>query len=255
MTRKYWTLLAVALTAVACEDSGAAQKPKTAAPTATALASSKSESKMASAWTLTDTGKATFEMAGKIETIKGTVEKPKGKLEIDLSDLTKTRGTIEIDASTLKTITFGDAGKDGKQTEHALTWLEIADNIGNAGVQKKNRYAAFAIRSIESAEPKSLSKGGASRSAKIIAKGELLVHGHKSEHTVKLDVSFTFEGDKPTKLSMTTSEAITLNLEAHEIRPRDNVGKFIGWAGKNILRDKVSETAKISLSFEATPKG
>ncbi len=32
---------------------------------------------------------------------------------------------MKADLETLKTHTFGEAGKDDKQTEHALTWLEI----------------------------------------------------------------------------------------------------------------------------------
>jgi hypothetical protein len=230
-------VLALLLGATACDSGNAAGKPtpKATAPTATALASSKSESAKAAPWVLSDGGKASFEMAGKLETIKGTVE--------------------EIDLSTLKTTTFGDEGKDGKQTVDALTWLEVADRIDDADLVKKYRYASFAIRSIESAEPKDLSKGGASRSAKITAKGEMLVHGHKSEHTVKLEVKFTFDGNKPSKLMLTTAAPIALDLEAHEIRPRDTVGKLVGWAGKTVLRDKVAEQAKIALQLEATPKG
>jgi polyisoprenoid-binding protein YceI len=256
-TNNQWFLLALLLGATACDSGTAAGEPapKATAPTATALASSKSESAKAAPWVLSDSGKASFEMAGKLETIKGTVGKPRGALEVDLSDLTKTRGTVEIDLSTLKTTTFGDEGKDGKQTVDALTWLEVADRIDDAELVKKYRYASFAIRSIESAEPRDVSKGGASRSAKITAKGEMLVHGHKSEHTVKLHVKFTFDGNEPSKLTLTTAAPIELDLEAHEIRPRDTVGKLVGWAGKTVLRDKVAEQAKIALELEATPKG
>ena len=62
-------------------DPGVEDSPS--APVATALAPSKSDSAAARTWRISESGKATFVMEGKIETIQGDVTKARGTLEID----------------------------------------------------------------------------------------------------------------------------------------------------------------------------
>ena len=219
-THRPITILVAAVVLLACDSE---QAKTTAAPLASALATSKSDSEKAEPWTVASESKADFVMPGKLETIKGTVERAEGKLEIDLSDLTQTRGEIRMDMTALKTHTFGDKDKDGTQTEHARTWLEVSENVEDAAVRAKHQWAVFAIRSVVSADPSNLAtQTGAERSSKIEAKGELLVHGHKSEHTIQLTATFNFDGARATKLALATDQPLLLDLEAHEIRPRDN---------------------------------
>jgi YceI-like domain len=241
-------LVVVACVLSACEDG----EPKpTLAPTASALATSKSESEKAEPWKVAAKSTAEFVMPGKLETIKGTVDRAEGKLEIELADLTKTRGEIRMDMASLTTHTFGDKGKDETQTQHAKTWLEVSDGVEDAALRAKHRWAVFAVRSIERAEPVNIMKAsGAERTATIKATGELLAHGHKSQHTLELIATFSFEGGRASKLVLKTRDPLQLDLEAHEIRPRDNIGKLVGWAGKTVLRDKVSERANISFALQ-----
>ena len=174
-----------------CNGEGKKTDAPTLAPTASGLAASKSESKAATEWKVDEAGTASFTMKGHVETvIKGDTKKMRGQLEIDLADLTKTRGTIECDMTTLAMHTFDDEEKNEKQTVDAQTWLEVHDRIGDPAKVKANQWAVYAIRTITSAEPKDLSKGGATRTAKVTAKGELLLHGRKSEHSVDLEATF-----------------------------------------------------------------
>jgi hypothetical protein len=239
-----------ALSTAACK--GDEQPAPTLAPTASALAVSKSESRAAAKWTIDEAGKASFVMAGKLETIQGDATRMRGNLEIDLADLTKTRGSIECDMTTLVTRTFEDVEKNQKQTVDALTWLEVHERGADPAKIEEHRWAVFAIREITKAEPKDLSQGGAARSTKVTAKGELLLHGRKSDHTVELDASVAFDGEKPKSLTLKTSKPFTVSLIAHDVKPRDNVGKLLQTVTQT-LRDKVSESADASLEITARP--
>ncbi len=238
------------LALAACEERS--ERPKTTAPTASALAPSKSDSAKAEKWTVSEAANVTFEMAGKLENIKGKITKARGELQLDLSDLTSTRGVIELDMTTLSTHTFGEAGKDTKQTADALTWLEVSDSV-DGKLKKEHQWASFAIRSIGSAEPRDLTAlTGDERTAKIKASGDLLLHGHKSAHDVELDVEFTMTGGEGTKVKFKTSKPMTIALDAHKVEPRDDVGKLVGWAVNNVLRDKVAESAAVSFELGAS---
>jgi hypothetical protein len=243
--------LTLLIALAACK--GKKEANKELAPTASALAESKSDSKSARKWQIADGSTATFTMPGKIETIKGTVDKARGELEVDLSDLGMTRGKIGMDLLSLKTNTFDDQQKNEKQTVDAQTWLEVHERIGDAAKVAANRWAEFAIRNVRLAEPKDVSKGGPERAAKISADGELLIHGRMSKVSVDLEATFQFDGDKPKSVEIKTAKPMVVMLEAHEIRPRDKVGKFIGWAGQTVLRDKVSEESHVTLDLKASP--
>ena len=237
-----------------CNGEGKKTDAPTLAPTASALAASKSESKAATRWKVDEAGTASFTMKGHVETvIKGDTKKMRGQLEIDLADLTKTRGTIECDMTTLAMHTFDDEDKNEKQTVDAQTWLEVHDRIGDPAKVKANQWAVYAIRTITSAEPKDLSKGGATRTAKVTAKGELLLHGRKSEHSVDLEATFELDGDKPKSLKLRTASPLMVSLASHEVEPRDTAGKFLGWAGNAVLRDKVAEDSSVALDLVAKP--
>lgn len=249
-----WMTVALAglsTTLAACEDRSEAPKPT--APAASALAPSKSDSAKAEEWRVAESTDVTFEMAGKLETIKGKITKGKGTLQVDPSDLTATRGEIALDVTTLTTHTFGDEGKDKKQTLDALTWLEVSDAV-DGKLKAEHQWATFAIRSVASAEPRDLTKAtGSERTAKLRANGDLLLHGHKSAHEVELEAKFTLTGERPTSVEFKTTRPMAIALDAHKVEPRDDVGKLVGWAVNNVLRDKVAETAAVSFVLTATP--
>lgn len=257
-TRLTFTATSALLVALglACDDEKKASDdapPKTVV-SAKALAPSKSASKMAGVWSVSSDSNITFEMVGKIETIKGKVSGAKGELQVDLTDLTQTRGQIAVDVTTLTTHTFDDEGKDGKQTKDALVWLEVGE-VTAANLRDEYRYATFAIREIQNASVKDVTKlTGAQRSAKVTAVGDFLLHGKKSEQTIELDVGFTFEGDTPKSLSIKTAKPFVVNLAGHEVKPRDNVGQLVAKVTQ-LLQDKVAETSSVSLELTASPTG
>ena len=225
------------------------------APVASALKASKSESTSAQTWSIAADSEAEFVMKGKLETIKGRVKAGQGELQIDIGDLLKTRGTIKLDVSTLSTSTFEEEGKNKKQTVDALTWLEVHERGAAADEIKSNQFASFAIRKIDSAVPADLTTvSGAERGSKVKATGELLLHGRKSTHTVELDIKFSFEGKRPTALRIDSAKPFTVSLKAHDVKPRDNVGKLLAKVTQ-VLQDKVAESADISLKLKATPAG
>ena len=212
-------------------------------------------------------GSAKIEMPAPKEQIKAQTSVAAGHLDVDLMDLTQTRGEVKVDLTSLKTSTFGDVSKDGTQTMHALTWLEVGDAEKGKlpdDVKAQNKYAVFAIRSIDGVAEKNLSKvaavteGGMDvRSVALVAHGELLLHGRKVNKDVPLTVKISHVAgasatDKPKSIAIVTKEPLKVTLAEHEVRPRDDVGK-IAKAAFSLIGTKVAETASISLDFVALP--
>ncbi len=234
---------------------GCDSKPTNLAPAADKLDVSSSDSANAEVWKIARDGEADFIMEGKIETIRGEFGVTRGQLEIDLKDLTRTRGSVEMDLLSLETKTFKEAGKNAKQTVDALTWLEVAERSGNEANRKKHQWAVFAIRSIDKADPSDITGlTGDSRSAKITATGEFLLHGRKSVLTVQLKAEFSFSDGNPVQLEIETIEPLAVNLPAHDVKPRDNVGKLLATV-TDALKLKVADDAKITFELDATPTG
>lgn len=212
-------------------------------------------------------GKATIEMEAPKEKIKASATGAAGSVDVDASNLEASRGELKVDLTTLTTNTFGDPGKDGTQTTHARTWLEVSD--GESGkledaVKEKNRWAVYAIRSVTNVSEKDLAKvapvkQGALevRTVTLTTKGDLLVHGHKVEREADLSVGFEYEpgapADKPKALSITTKKPFRVVLAEHEVQPRDGFGK-IATKSLGLLGTKVAENADIVLAFRAAPQ-
>ena len=234
---------------------GCDRGPGKLAPATDKLDVSSSDSANAEVWKIARDGEASFVMEGKVETVRGELSKTRGQLEIDLADLTRTRGTVEIDLLTLETKTFKEPGKNAKQTVDALTWLEVAKRTGNEANRAKHQWAAFAIRSIDKADPANLdAQTGDNRTSMITATGEFLLHGRKSLLTVQLKADFDFSEGKPVQLEIETVEPLVVNLAAHDVKPRDHVGKLVAKVGE-VLKAKVADDAKITFELDATPTG
>ena len=234
---------------------GCENKSNPLAPPAEKLEASSSESANAEVWKIERDGEAKFTMVGKVETIVGELTTTRGKLEIDLKDLTRTRGAVEMDLLTLETMTFEDKAKNKKQTADALTWLEVSERPGNEESRKKHQWAVFAIRSIDKAVPANIAAlSGDTRSAQITATGDLLLHGRKTSLTVELQAEFDFSGGTPQRLEIETKEPMVVNLAAHDVRPRDSVGKLITTLSE-ALKVKLADDATITFDLDASPTG
>jgi hypothetical protein len=177
-------------------------------------------------------------------------------------NLANSRGEVRADLETLKTHTFGDT-KDEKQTEHALTWLEVGPQAP-ANVKGSNRWATFAIRSIDGLSATDLTKvvpeksgDGDVRTVTLIAHGDFLLHGHKAAKDAGLEVTFHYPsgappGSKPTGIDIHSKTPVHVVLADHEVKPRDNLGALAQNA-LGLLGTKVAETADVTLDLHASP--
>lgn len=265
--RKCSGMLAVlmASSVVACTKSEAKPEP---APAASSLAPSVAP-KAARSYSLSldAKGKAAIDMEAPKEHIKGQTSTVEGRVDVDPSNLSGTRGEVKVDLTSLVLSTFGDASKDGTQTAHAKTWLEVADAENGKlaeDVKAKNRMAVFAIRTVDGLAENDLSKvapvsaaGEDARTIDLVAHGELLVHGRKVPKDVALRVRFVHPAgvpatERPTLVTVATREPFKVTLAEHEVAPRDDVGQ-IAKKAFSILGTKVAETAKVTLDFTARP--
>lgn len=256
---------AVALLVIGCDD----KKSVTVAPAASSLApSTPSPTNNKTLKFVVDPKSTTaIDMPAPNEHIKAGTDAATGTLDVDVMDLANTRGEIKADLTTLTTKTFGDPKKDGDQTTHARTWLEVAD--GESGklpddVKASNRYATYAIRSISNLSATDLTKVPAVkdgedeiRTVTATTKGELLIHGHKVDKEADVEVTFRYApgatADKPKALSIRTKKPFRVTLAEHEVKPRDGFGK-IAKGAFNLLGTKVADTADISLDVKAKPQ-
>jgi hypothetical protein len=244
---------------IGCEDKS---KTTALAPSASALSSSvAAPSQKLQKFEIDAKSRVTFDMPAPKERIKGQAQGASGTVTVDTGNLGNTRGEIKVDLAALATSTFGDKGKDDSQTEHARTWLEVAEKLP-AEQRGQNRHAVFAIRSIEGiATPElakvELTKDGDTdvRVVSCTAVGELLLHGHKVDKRLELEVKFRYApgakpGAMPVSFDLKTRTPLKVTLAEHDVKPRDDVGK-IAKGAFSLLGTKVADVADVTLEFKA----
>jgi hypothetical protein len=208
-----------------------------------------------------------IDMPAPKEHIRAGTDGASGTLNVDLMNLANTRGEVKADLLTLSTKTFDDAAKDKTQTAHARTWLEVAD--GDEGkiaedVKASNRWAIYAIRSIDNLSATDLTKVAATkdgadevRTVTATTHGELLIHGHKVDREADVEVQLRYSpgdpADKPRALAIRSKKPFRAKLEEHEVRPRDGFGK-IAKGAFNLIGTKVADVADITLDLKASPQ-
>jgi hypothetical protein len=257
-------VVALGVGTIACDDKKAANL----APAASSLApSTAAPSTKTVKFAIDPKSTTSIDMPAPKEHIKAGTDAATGTLDIDLTNLANTRGEVKADLTTLSTKTFDDASKDKTQTVHARTWLEVAD--GEEGklpddVKATNRYAVYAIRSIDNLSATDLTKVPATkdgadevRTVTATTHGEFLIHGHKVDREADVEVQFRYApgspADKPKSLSIKSKKPLRAKLEEHDVKPRDGLGK-IAKGAFNLLGTKVAEVADISLDLRATPQ-
>ncbi|GEM_PF-770459 len=210
--------------------------------------------------------KARIQMVAPKETIAATATGAKGTLDVDLADLTRSRGEVKIDLTTLETHTFtGDRASDNAvQTKHALVWLEVIDPDDaklEEKVKEANRYAVYAIRSIEQASASDVTKVAPAkdgddevRTVTLTTKGELLVHGRKVMRDAELEVAFRYDtgapADEPKAMSVRSKKPLRVVLAEHDVKPRDKLGK-IAKGSFHLFGTKVADVADVTLDVRA----
>ncbi|MGA3121847.1 MAG: YceI family protein [Polyangiaceae bacterium] len=198
-----------------------------------------------------DNGTATLLIDAPLEKIKGRWTKFRGAIDFDVTDLSKSHGEVDLDLDDLKTETFGDKDKDSRQTEHAHNWLEIGADAKERDI---NRWARFTFSSLESAVPASLSDApdqNGARILKVVAKGDMWLHGVTSAKTVKLTVAVSGPPSAPTAIQISTDEPMRISMKEHDVKPRDVAGKFLDGALERVGK-KIDDVAQISLDVSAS---
>jgi len=263
MKRAIVAAMTVAIGLVACDD-----KKATTAPVASSLAPSTPAptTNKTLKFAIDPRSATTIDMPAPKEHIKAVTEGAMGTIEVDPMNLANTRGEIKADMLSLTTKTFDDAAKDKSQTTHARTWLEVAD--GEEGklddsVKNANRWAVYAIRSIDNLSATDLTKiaptkDGADdvRTVTATTHGELLLHGHKADREADVEVAFHYApgapADKPSSLTIKSKKPFRATLADYDVKPRDGFGK-IAKGAFNLIGTKVAEVADVSLDLRATP--
>ncbi len=255
----------LALLAVGCDD----KKPNLA-PVASTLAPSTAAHDgggSAKKFVIDEPSKTSLEMEAPKEKIKAVTSGATGTLDVDFTNITNSRGEVKVDLVTLATSTFAEQDKNATQTMHARTWLEVAD--GESGkldeeTKKTNRYAVYAIRSIESPSATDVTKLAPTkdgddevRAVTMTTKGELLVHGHKVEREADVEVAFRYDAgapaDKPKAIWIKSKKPFRVVLAEHDVKPRDGFGK-IAKSSFHLLGTKVADNADIVLDLRAKPQ-
>jgi hypothetical protein len=265
MIRAFVTGLVVTVCLSGCDDKKDGPK---LAPSASALASSVlPPSAMGTKFVIDPKSETSLMLEAPDLTIKAKTSAAAGALDIDLKNIASSRGEVKIDLSTIVMSTYGTE-KDKTQTVHARTWLEVAD--GEEGkldekVKEQNRYAVYAIRSIENPSATDVTKlapvkDGADevRTVTMGTKGDLLVHGHKAiNREGEVEVAFRYDPgaapDKPKSITVKSKKPFRVVLAEHDVKPRDGFGK-IAKGSFNLLGTKVAENADISLDLRAKPQ-
>jgi hypothetical protein len=244
----------------ACRD----KKPENLAPTASALAPAAPASEKSLSFVVeTSSSQVRFLMEAPIEKIfgeaAGSVE---GELFVNAEDLAKSNGLLRVDLEKLSIYQqkredekgeFGEKKKNPLQNQHARTWLEISEDTPE-DVRKANRFVELSIARLEQLSTASLaSLSGAERTITATAVGDFRLHGRKNEKRVKVELRFTFDGDKLQALHVKTLEPLAIGLEEYDVRPREAFGKL---AQKTLdaLGSKVAKTAPIEVELSARPK-
>jgi polyisoprenoid-binding protein YceI len=259
LQRVFWLALMLAVGA-GCRE----KKSEHAAEAASALVPSRPASDQALPFSVDGaSSKVSFLMEAPIEKISG--EAPgalDGELFVDASDVGRSTGLVKVDLEKLvlyqekrdnENAAFTEKKKNDLQNQHARTWLEISSDAPSE-VREANRFAEFRITRLENPSIANVAaQAGAERKLTATVVGDLRLHGRKKEQRAKVEVAFTFAGDKPTQVRVRTLEPMPVSLEDYDVRPREAFGKL---AQKTLdaLGSKVARVAPIQLEFTANAK-
>jgi len=255
--------LLVALALAGCED-----KPNpNAAPTSSALAPAKPTTEAAKAFNVEATGsKVNFMMDAPIEKIYGEADgSTSGELFVDTTDITKSSGLFKVDLDKLaiyqqkradEKSEFGERTKNDTQNEHARNWLGIGKDVAAAD-KEKHRFIEFKVTKIEPQGPKSLGElQGAERKLALKVTGDFRLNERTVTKTADVELVFKMEGDKYTSVTVKSVKPIPVNLEEHDVRPKDALGILLQKTTEELatLGKKVSKDAMVSIEFTAKAK-
>ncbi|WP_394824626.1 hypothetical protein [Pendulispora albinea] len=266
MHRSLFVMFAcTALVAAGCskKDDGEGA-PKLAASASSLPVSKPPPTAMVVKYAIAPDGKTHIDGPAPAEHLKGDTSVSAGALDVDFLNLANTRGEVKIDLTSLKTHTFDSEPQDSKQTKDAAGWLEVGDAV-TPDVREANRWAVYSIRSIDGLSaadvtkvPAVSAKDGETRTVIVTSHGELLLHGHKVDKEVPLEVRFHYPAgaaaeSHPTSMDITTKSPFKITIAEHDVKPRDNLGKLAKRAF-SLLGTKVADVLDVTFELRATPQ-
>jgi hypothetical protein len=95
---------------------------------------------------------------------------------------------------------------------------------------------------------------GADRKVTLKAKGDFLLHGHKTQKVAELEATFHYEGDKLAGVAVRTVKPFAVGLAENDVRPREAFGK-LAQKGLDALAPKVAKEALVSIELRAVASG
>jgi len=249
-----------------CKDKPSAQL----APTASALQAAPAAASARPFSVDSASSKVTFLMDSPLEKIDGDASGGlSGDLFVDLAEIGKSTALVKVDLQKLvlyqqkrgdEKTGYSERKKSDLQNEHARNWLQIVAREGDVTVEQAeaNRWAEFKIDKLEAVSvPNIAAAAGAERKLTATASGEFRLHGRKLTKSAKLDIVFTYQGDKAQSVHVKTTEPLAIGLEEFEVNPRDDAGKFVKSltdALSSNLKGKVAQQAPLVLDFTANAK-
>jgi hypothetical protein len=259
----WFVAIGVGVVCAACEGkNGADPKGTAAAPAASTLAPSTSDpAARAVTYAMEPDGKTDIDMPGPDEHIKARTGATAGRFDLDLTNLPNSRGEVKVDLTTLTMYHWDDADKNQAQSEHARTWLEV---VVGTKTNEDNRWAVFAIRSVDNLSAIDVTKLSAAREGEddvrtvtMTLHGELLIHGLKKDKAANVEVKLHYPPGaapdaKPSSITVKSREPMRVTLADHDVKPRDPVGKLMQ-AKFSLLGTKVANWADVSVDLRARP--
>jgi hypothetical protein len=267
---RHWFVLA-SLYACTGLVGGCKDKPSAnLAPTASALQAAPAAATAVQFSVDSASSKVTFLMDSPLEKIDGDASGGlSGDLFVDLSDISRSTALVKVDLQKLVLYQqkrgdekggYGERAKSDLQNQHARNWLQIAPREGDVSAEQAeaNRWVEFKIEKLENATLSNIAgASGSERKLTASASGDFRLHGRKQTKSAKLELTFTYQGDKARSIHVKTTEPLNIGLEEFEVNPRDDAGKFVKSVTEALssnLKGKVAQQAPLELDFTATAK-
>jgi len=199
-----------------------------------------------------------FELPAKHATPRGKLAHPRADLDVDLDDLSHTTGSIALDLTEL-TLSRADGTPDDAYTTRALEWLELGRAVATER-RDIDRNVTFAISSLDAGHLVAAPNGDRRVARRELeshwtVRGELSLHGVRAPLTA--DVTLTLvpgvdPAGPPAELLIRSRKPLVVNLNTHDIGPRDASGVPIA-KDLALMGDKVGSEAKVTFDLAFVP--
>lgn len=207
--------------------------------------------------------RVSFVMSAPIEQITGEVlDATEGRLFVDLRHLERLSGLLRVDLLALTLYrqareepgaTLGEREKSELQNRHARTWLQISEDAPDAE-REANRWAEYRIDKVLAVSERDvLALPGPRRVVTAKVEGDFRLHQRVTRLQAEVEAAFSFEGETLGAVTIETTAPLVVQLEEHDVRPRELFGKL---AQKTLsdLGQKVVKQAPIELALTLKPQ-